>query len=129
MASVTGIAESLAEVSRPGDIVLASTSFYLPARLLSERGRLSAEVRSLPEPLARHPGWFVPEVPGAAEEGRVTQAASDLKAGGRLFLALAPAYRTPGLAGALAALGGSTRELARGPDTLVLLWTPAPAAP
>jgi hypothetical protein len=117
------VTESIARVAQPGDSVLAAASFYLPARLASERGRMAAEVEPLPAELAAHPGWFVPALPGADEERRVAEAAAKTPPGRRLFLLLPPAFATPGLAKAIAAPSGRARELMRSPDAVVLLWT------
>jgi hypothetical protein len=116
---------NLERVAGPRDVVLASAGFYLPARLASDQGRLQAEVRALPEELARHPGWFVPALPGAAEEELVSRVTAGVAPGGRVFLLLPPAYATPGLRAALASSAGRVRELIRTPEVVVLLATPA----
>jgi hypothetical protein len=120
---------SLERVAGPRDVVLASASFYLPVRLASEEGRLAAGVRALPEELALHPGWFVPAVPGAAEERLVARAVASLPPGGRAFLILPPPYATPGLRAALGSPGGTVREILRTPEVLVLLATGAKPPP
>jgi hypothetical protein len=120
---------NLERVAGPRDVVVAAAGFYLPVRLASEEGRLSARVRALPEELARHPGWFVPAVPGTAEERLVADAVASLPPGGRAFLLLPPAYATPGLRAALGSPGGTVREILRTPEVLVLLATPARRPP
>jgi hypothetical protein len=122
---------NLERVAGPRDVVFASAGFYLPVRLASDQGRLRAAVRALPQEIALHPGWFVPALPGAAQEALVSRAAADLPPGGRIFLVLPPAYATPGLRAALAssAAGGSVRELVRTPEMLVLLFTPTKRPP
>jgi hypothetical protein len=120
---------NLERVAGPRDVVIASAAFYLPVRLAFEEGRLSAGVRALPEDLERHPGWFVPAVPGTAEQRLVSRAVAGLAPGGRAFLLLPPAYATPGLRAALGSSGGTVRELLRTPEVLVLLAIPARRSP
>ena len=122
----SAVAASLARVARPGDVVVAAASFYLPARLASERGELPASVRAMPEELGRHPGWFVPALPGPAEERALAEALGQLRPGGRLFVALPPAYATAGLRRLLEESGGRTRALLQTPDALVILRTAEP---
>ncbi len=132
----SAVAASLARVVGPRDVVVAGGSFYLPARLASERGDLAVAVRPMPEELGRHPGWFVPALPGPAEERALERALGEAREGGRLFVALPPAYATPGLLRLLGAPGGRTRTLLQTADALVILRTPdqrrsapAPAGP
>jgi len=113
----------IARVAHPQDTVVAAAAFYLPARLASERGSLAAAVRPLPEALARHPGWFIPPLPGADQVHLVARAAAQTPPGGRLFVLLPPEYATPDLLAALAAPGGRARELWRSADALVILRT------
>jgi hypothetical protein len=120
------VTETITRVAGQGDIVVAATGFYLPARLAREQGRLAAAVEPLAEELGRHPGWFVPALPGPAEERSLASAAAKVVPGRRLFLVMAPAYATPGLASTLAARGGRARELMRSRDALVILWTKPP---
>ena len=122
----SAVAASLARVTRPGDVVVAAASFYLPARLASDRGELQASVRPIPEELGRHPGWFIPALPGPAEERALALAMGRLPPGGRLFVALPPLYATPALRRLLAESGGRTRALLQNPDALVILRTPEP---
>ncbi len=120
------VAASLSRVARPGDLVIAAASFYLPARLASERGELQAAVRPMPEELGRHPGWFVPALPGPAEERALAEALDRMSPGGRLFVAIPPVYATPGLRRILEGAGGRTRALLQTADALVILRTPEP---
>jgi hypothetical protein len=115
-------AENLSRVARKGDVVVAATGFYLPARLAAERGRLAARVVPLPGYLAEHPGWFDPALPGEAEALAVARAAAALPPKGRLFLAMPPVYATPGL---FSELGGASRLklLTRARDALVVVWS------
>jgi hypothetical protein len=120
----SAVAASLARAAREGDVVVASASFYLPARLAFERGRLAAPVRALPEELAAHPGWFVPTLPGPAEEIRLAAAMAEIVPGHRLFLVMPPPYQTDGLARALEG-AGRVEPLLRTEDAVVLAWTRA----
>jgi len=117
------VAAAVAKVSRAGDRIVAAASLYLPLRREADRGRLAGVLSALPEELAAHPGWFVPALPGPEESRAVARAVAELPAGQRLYLVIPPAYATPELAAALAAPGGRSRELARGPDALVILRT------
>jgi hypothetical protein len=123
------VVRAIARVAHPQDTVVAAAAFYLPARLASERGSLAAAVRPLPEDIARHPGWFIPALPGADEVHLVARAAAQTPPGGRLFILLPPEYATPDLLAALAAPGGRARELWRSPDALVILRTRDPGSP
>jgi len=120
------IASNLSRVAGEGDVVVAGAGFYLPARLASERHRLAATVRSLPDDLARHPGWFIPALPGAEEERRLEAIMGEIRPGRRLFLVIPPVYATPRLRRMLDAPGGRARVLLRSRDALAILWAPAP---
>jgi hypothetical protein len=123
------VAETIGRVAGPGDSVVAAAAFYLPARLAHETGRLRAPVRSLPAELEEHPGWFVPSLPGAAEERLLSSALAAVAPGRRLFLVVPPDYATPGLARVLDGSGGRARFLMRSRDALVTLWTRDPPRP
>ncbi len=123
------VAAALASVSRADDRIIAAASLYLPLRREADRGRLAGSLSALPGELAAHPGWFVPALPGPEESRAVARAIGELPAGQRLYLVIPPAYATPELSAALAAPGGRSRELARGPDALVILRTQDPAPP
>ncbi len=125
------VAAALVDVARPGDRIVAAASLYLPLRREADRGRLAGSLEALPSELAAHPGWFVPALPGPDESRAVARAIAELPPGGRLYLVIPPAYATPELSAALAAPGGRSRELARGPDALVILRTrdPEPLPP
>jgi hypothetical protein len=123
------VTETLSRIARPEDFVVAGASFYLPARLAGDRRRLAATVRALPEDLSRHPGWFIPSLPGPDEERLLARAVDEVPPGARLFLAIPPVYATPGLTRVLSAPGGRSRELLHTRDALVLLRTRDPAAP
>jgi hypothetical protein len=117
-------AENLARAVRDGDAVVASAGLYLPLRVAADRGELRGALSALPPELAAHPGWFVPALPGEREERALADAASALRPGGRLFLAVPPPYATPALLRGLESRPGRTRVLSRGPDAIVILRTP-----
>ena len=119
----SGVTSALSAAARPGDVIVAAAGHYLPLRFDAERGRLAASVRPLPEDAAAHPGWFVPALPGDPEARQLEREIASLPPGGRLFLVVPPAYATPALVAALETSGGRARELARGPDVLVMLRT------
>jgi hypothetical protein len=115
-------AERLSRATRKGDIVVAATGFYLPARLAAERGRLAARVVPLPSELSDHPGWFEPTFPGAPEEKVVAEAVASLPPGGAIFFAVPAVYATPRL---FAPLGPEPqlRPLMQQPGALVAAWS------
>jgi hypothetical protein len=62
---------ALEAAARPGDLVVATVSFYLPARLARDRGRLAGELHALPADLEDHPGWSLPKAPSDADYRRL----------------------------------------------------------
>lgn len=118
------VAAAVASVSRADDRIIAAASLYLPLRREADRGRLAGSLSALPEELAAHPGWFVPAPPDLEASRAVARAVEELASGQRLYVVIPPAYATAELAAALAAPGGRSRELSRGPDALVILRTP-----
>ena len=116
-------AENLSRVTRKGDIVIAATGFYLPARLAAERGRLAARVVPLPSELAGHPGWFEPAFPGPPEERVVADAVASLPPGGRLFFAVPAVYATPRLFAGLGEGAPRLRPLVHSRGALVAVWS------
>jgi len=121
----------LAAMTRPGDAVIAGPAFYLTARLSADRGELPASVEALPPGDADHPGWFVPAVPGDAEEREIARRMDALPAGRRLFVLVPPTHQTPGVMRTLASRG-TVREIVRQPDAVLLVWsastTPSPSS-
>ena len=122
--------------ARRHDVIVAGAGFYLPLRLEADRGKLAADVRSLPEDAAAHPGWFVPALPGDREADALARTVAALPSGGRLFLVVPPVYASRELVAvletAVSTRGGRVRELARSREALVMLATPGsdrPAAP
>jgi len=109
-------------LARSGDVVMAGPGFYLPALLAAERGRLAAQVASLPPGDADHPGWFIawPLRPGDVADTLRVAGAVPMDA--RLFLLLPPAYDAPALTVPLSQRG-TLRELVRQSDGVLALWT------
>lgn len=64
---------ALEAAARPGDLVVATVSFYLPARLARDRGRLAGELHAFPADQEDHPGWFLPQAPSEADYQRLRQ--------------------------------------------------------
>jgi hypothetical protein len=62
---------ALEAAARPGDLVVATVSFYLPARLAGDRGRLAGDLHAFPSDLEKHPGWLLPIAPSDADYGRL----------------------------------------------------------
>ena len=124
LSTPAAVAESLARAAEPGDSVVAAGAFYLPARLASERGRLVAPVHALPDELSKHPGWFVPALPGRPEEDLLASTLAATTPGSRLFLVLPAPYQTEAVNRVLSTSNGDARALVRSRDAAVTLWTP-----
>lgn len=102
------------------DTAVASSTFYLRARLASERGELAARLVPFPSDLADHPGWFSPR---PAPEQEYESLSDALSGAGRVFLLLDPPYRTSRLE-ALLRERGELREIAVYSRGVLLLSTP-----
>ena len=83
--------------ARAGDLVVATSNFYLPARLAHDRGRLAGELRAFPADLADHPGWFRGELPSPGDYQHFAEELSRVGTGRNVFLLLDPPYWTPRL--------------------------------
>ena len=124
--TATAAVERVAQLARPGDVLLGGPALYLPALLASSRGQLAARVAALPSGDAAHPGWFVATEPGPSEEAALRATMEGIRPGQRLWVLLPPSHDTPGIMRTLSA-SGSVRELVRQADAVLLVWTPAPA--
>lgn len=62
---------ALEAAARPGDLVVTTVSFSLPARLARDRGRLAGELHAFPADLDDHPGWLLPTEPSDADYDRL----------------------------------------------------------
>ena len=118
------VARLLARVVQPTDRVIASTAFYLPIRLATDRGEIRGQLRAFPPDLADHPGWFVPAPPPRAAYEALPSDLSGVPSGGRVFLVAHPLWAGPQLDRVLS-IGGTVREMVREPDALVVVWSPA----
>lgn len=116
------LARETARLARPGDTVVAGTSFYLPARLAADRGELPAEVFAFPDEIAAHPGWYVPRAPEPADYRSVEARLATVHSGARVFLLLHPFYAGPPMMRILAE-SGETREIVRRRDGVLIVWT------
>jgi hypothetical protein len=117
---------ALEAAARPGDLVVATVSFYLPARLARDRGRLAGELHAFPSDLEDHPGWFLPEAPSEAAYRRLGQDIARAGAASSVLLLLDRPYWDERLHRML--LGrGPVRPLAAPPDWLLVASLPRPA--
>jgi len=109
----------LENVASAQDTVAAGPTFYVRARLASDRGTLAGRLEAFPADLAEHPGWFVPRLPSEREYARLSDT---LARAARVFLLLDPPYRTPRLEGLLLERG-ELREVEVRPKGILLLFT------
>jgi hypothetical protein len=114
--------------ARPGDVLVSGGSLYLPARLAADRGELAAAVRSLPEDVERHPGWFRAAPISAADEEALLRRLASAPAGAKVYFLLHPLLFPADLARRLEARG-SLKPVASLPDAALFVWTPEAAAP
>ena len=112
----------LSRVARGGDLLFASPSAYLPARLAADRGDLDARVTAFPSGSAEHPGWFRLVAPSEEDYRTLERAMESARAGQRIFLLLHDAYRSGRLEQTLITRG-ETRELWRLQEFSVLSWS------
>ncbi len=108
--------------ARKGDLVVATATLYLPARLSQDRGRLAADLSAFPADLADHPGWFLPRHPSQDEEDRLLEEASRVGAGRTVFLLFDRPFWTPRLEQSLSARG-SLRTVASFPAAFLDAFT------
>jgi len=104
---------------RPGDLVVATVSFYLPARLAHDRGRLSAEVHAFPSDQEDHPGWFLPKAPTEADYRRMGEDIARAGAASSVFLLLDRQYWNPRV-GQMLEERGSVKPVAAAPDWVLV---------
>lgn len=115
-------------LARPGDLLIAAGPFYLPARLASERGRITATLAAFPADLADHPGWLPPTPPAARDHEAMRRAADACSTGCRVLLLGFAAPRPPGIE-AILARRGVPRPLWRGGLAEITLWGDSPLPP
>ena len=111
------------KLARPGDTVLAGPGLYLPFRIAADRGRLAPRLVAYPAAVARHPGWWVPEAPTAADAAEIANAVTRP---GAVWMLVPPGFVTADVRAALAA-GGRVRELPLRPEAVLLHRTRAAA--
>ncbi|PYQ68222.1 MAG: hypothetical protein DMF54_01390 [Acidobacteria bacterium] len=114
--------EALERTGRPQDVLFAGASFYLPARLAADRGRLAMELHAFPLEQASHPGWTVPRRSTSEDDAAVERALVRAGSAGRVFFAVPPSYRrelSPLLTGR-----GVTRRIVETPELVLLVWSP-----
>jgi len=120
-------AERLCRQTSSSDLVVTGSALYLPARLASDRGKLSARLIGLPAELEEHPGWIPAELPGPADLERLDRQMRSVPPGAKTYVLLPPLLIQPGLTDLLAR-GGSVRSLESVPGS-VLLVRQAPSRP
>lgn len=94
--------EQVRSLVRPGDLLVAGGSFYLPALLAADRGQLSARLVGVPAELEKHPGWIPEALPGAADIARLQSEAGALRPEARTYVLLPAWLATSDLRQALA---------------------------
>jgi hypothetical protein len=121
-ASPSRIVAAAARVARPGDELIASGAFYLPARLARDRHQLAANLTAFPPDQALHPGWITTEAPSDAAFQTLESVLAAAPKGRRVFVLLPPVMRTAQLDRVLARRG-PVRVAVSTPDALVLVCT------
>ena len=117
------LVERLESEARPGDLVIATANFYLPARLARDRGRLGADLRAFPADLADHPGWFLSREPSESDYGRLAEEIGRDGQGHAVFFLLDSPFWTPRLRQILLARG-SVSALASGQEAILIRLSP-----
>ena len=110
---------ALEAAARPGDLVVATVNFYLPARLAQDRGRLGGELHGFPSNLEDHPGWFLPKAPSDADYRRLGQDIARAGPASAVLLLLDRLYWNPRIARMLEERG-SVKPLAAAPDWVLV---------
>ena len=113
--------EALERTGRPGDVLFAGASFYLPDRLAADRGRLPIAVHAFPLEQAAHPGWTVPRHSRAEDDAALEQALDRAGSTGRVFFEVPPSYRKE--LRPLLAPRGVTRRIVESPEMVLLVWS------
>jgi hypothetical protein len=114
---------ALEAAARPGDLVVATVSFYLPARLARDRGRVTGELHAFPADLEDHPGWFVPQAPSDADHDRLRRDIARAGPASTVFLLLDRPYWDQRVARMLEERG-PVRPLAASPDWILVASVP-----
>ena len=114
--------------ARKGDLVVATATLYLPARLEQDRGSLAADLASFPADLAEHPGWFLQQHPSQAEENRLLEDATRAGTGHTVFLLFDRPLWTPRLEQSFSARG-HLQTVASSRAAFVAAFTTGPSSP
>jgi hypothetical protein len=110
---------ALEAAARPGDLVVATVSFYLPARLARDRGRLAGELHAFPADQEDHPGWFLPKAPSDADYRQLGQEIARAGAASSVLLLLDRPYWGERV-GHMLEERGSVKALAAAPDWVLV---------
>jgi len=113
--------EALERTGRPGDVLFAGASFYLPARLAADRGQVPISVHAFPLEQAAHPGWTVPRRSRAEDDAAVGRALDRAGSTGRVYFLVPPSYRKE--LRPLLASRGVTRRIMESPEMVLLVWS------
>ncbi len=116
---------SVESEARKGDLVVATATMYLPARLARDRGLLAADLAAFPADLANHPGWFLQQHPSQEEENRLVENASRAGTDHTVFLLFDRPFWTPRLEQSLSARG-RVRTVASFPAAFLAAFTTGP---
>jgi hypothetical protein len=110
---------ALEAAARPGDLVVATVSFYLPARLARDRGRLAGELHAFPADQEDHPGWFLAKAPTEADYRRLGEDIVRARAASSVFLLLDRPYWGERI-GRMLEERGSLKPVAAAPDWVLV---------
>jgi hypothetical protein len=115
--------QALESAARPGDLLVATVSFYLPARLARDRGRLAGELHAFPSDQEDHPGWFLPKAPTEADYRRLREDIARAGSASSVLLLLDRQYWNPRV-GSMLEERGSVKPVAAAPDWVLLASGP-----
>ncbi len=115
-----GMVARVEALAREGDLVVATSNLYLPARLARDRGRLVADLRALPADLADHPGWFLPRLPSESDYRLLAEDIARIGPDRAVFLLLDQGFWTSNLQQILAGRG-NLRSLGPFPRAMLLV--------
>jgi hypothetical protein len=114
--------------ARKGDLVVATATLYLPARLARDRGWLAAGLSAFPADLADHPGWFLQVNPSQDEEDRLLENVARAGVDHTVFLLFDRPFWTPRLQQSLSTRG-SLRMVASLRTAFLAAFTARPSTP
>jgi len=114
---------ALVAAARPGDLVVVTVSFYLPARLARDRGRLDGELHAFPSDQENHPGWFLPQAPSEADYQQLRQTIARAGPASSVLLLLDRPYWSERV-GRMLEERGSVKPVAAAPDWVLVASGP-----